>query len=183
MSCMTTRTHLTRSALGAAALAAAIALPLAAAPAARAYKSTSVAQPGYESSTLAMKVKGKPRAGRIVTLRVTGSNALFPVPLDPDFPDREPLDYTLDVYVQDRSVYPSCGATVDEQTDRVVNLPDKVDQIGFILDEGPSGPFGHTIRYRAGSKRKLMFCAYTRYSATDDIIRSSLKHNLRRKRR
>lgn len=28
-----------------------------------------------------------------------------------------------------------------------------------------------------------MFCAYTRYSATDDIIRSSLKHDLRKKRR
>lgn len=150
---------------------------------AQAYRSKSVAQPGYESSTLAMTVKGEPRVGRIVTLRVTGSNELFPVPPDPDFPDREPLDYTLDVYVQDRSAYSRCAETVDGQTDRIINLPDKVKQIGFILNEGPSGSFKQTIRFRSGSSRKLMFCAYTRYSATDDIIRSSLKHDLRKNKR
>ena len=172
--------HLDRRLLATAVLGVTL---LASASTAQAYTSTSVAQPGYESSTLAMTVKGKPRAGRVVTLRVSGSNALFPVPPDPDFPDREPLDYTLDVYVQDRSVYSSCAETVDGQTDRIINLPDKVKQIGFILNEGPSGPFQHTIAFRSGSSRKLMFCAYTRYSATDDIIRSSLKHNLRKKRR
>jgi hypothetical protein len=171
------------SAFGAVALAAAFAAPVITPAPAAAYTSASVAQPGYESSTLAMTVKGRPRAGRLVTLRVSGSNALFPVAPDPDFPDREPLDYTLDVYVQDRSVFPSCGETVDDQTDRVINLPDKVQQIGFILEVGPAGPFKRTITFRSGSARKLTFCAYIRYSATDDIIRSSLKHDMRGKRR
>lgn len=43
--------------------------------------------------------------------------------------------------MQDRSAFSSCEETVDEQTDRIINLPDKVDQIGFILNEGPAGPF------------------------------------------
>lgn len=156
---------------------------LAPASLAQAYQSKSVAQPGYESSTLAMTVKGKPRVGKIVTLQVSGSNELFPVPPDPDFPDRQPLDYTLEVYVQDRSVFSNCAETNDGQTDRIINLPDKVKHIGFLLNEGPSGPFKHTIQFRSGSSRRLMFCAYTRYSATDDIIRASLKHDLRKKKR
>ena len=61
-------------------MAAALAAALVSAAPAQAYKSTSIAQPGYESSSLAMKVKGKPRAGRLVTLQVNGSNLLFPVP-------------------------------------------------------------------------------------------------------
>lgn len=169
--------HLALAALAGAALTAA----LFAAPA-HAYKSTSRAQPGYESSKLAMIVKGKPRQNAIVTLEVTGFNELFPVPADPDFPDRTPLDFTLDVYVQPRSIYSTCAADIDAQNDRVINFPTKVKQIAGMLNEGPSGTFRHTIRYRAASARKIMFCAYTRYSATDDIIMASLKHDLRKKR-
>ena len=163
------------------AASTALATALLAAPA-DAYKSTSRAQPGYETSKLAMTVKGTPRQGAIVTLEVTGFNALFPVPVDPDFPDRTPLDFTLDVYVQPRSIYSTCGADIDAQNDRVINFPTKVKQIAGNLNEGPSGTFRHTIKYRSGSARKIMFCAYTRYSSTDDIIMSSLKHDLRKKR-
>ena len=152
------------------------------APSAQAYKSTSRAQPGYETSKLAMTVKGKPRQNAIVTLEVTGFNELFPVPVDPDFPDRTPLDFTLDVYVQPRSIYSTCAADIDAQNDRVINFPTKVKNIAGNVNEGPSGTFRHTIKYRAGSARKIMFCAYTRYSATDDIIMSSLKHDLLKKR-
>ena len=152
------------------------------APSAQAYKSTSRAQPGYETSKLAMTVKGTPRQNAIVTLEVTGFNELFPVPVDPDFPDRMPLDFTLDVYVQPRSIYSTCASDIDAQNDRVINFPTKVKNIAGNVNEGPSGAFRHTIRYRAGSARKIMFCAYTRYSATDDIIMSSLKHDLRKKR-
>jgi len=169
------RTHAV-SAFAGAALAAALL-----APPAHAYTSTSKAQPGYETSKLAMVVKGKPRQNAIVTLEVTGFNQLFPVPLDPDFPDRTPLDFTLDVYVQPRSIYSTCAADIDAQNDRVINFPTKVKNIAGNVNEGPSGAFRHTIKYRAGSARKIMFCAYTRYSATDDIIRSSLKHDLRKR--
>lgn len=155
----------------------------ASAPSAYAYKSSYRAQPGYPGSTLAMKVKGKPRVGAIVTLEVTGTNDLFPEPFDPDFPDRQPLNYTLDVYVQDRSVYSNCAPDLDAQNDRIITLPDKVSNIAGILDEGPAGPFKKTIKYRAGSSRKIMFCAYTRYSATDDIVMASLKHDLAKKKR
>jgi hypothetical protein len=164
-----------------AALAGTVLATALAATPAQAYKSSSTPQPGYETSKLAMTVKGKPRQGAIVTLEVTGFNQLFPVPIDPDFPDRTPLDFTLDVYVQPRSLYSTCGTDIDAQNDRVINFPTKVKAIAGNLNEGPSGSFRHTIKYRAGSARKIMFCAYTRYSATDDIIRSSLKHDLRKK--
>ena len=149
---------------------------------AHAYKSTSRTQPGFATSKLAMTVKGKPRVRALVTLKVTGFNELFPMPPDPDFPDRMPLDYSLDVYVQDRAVYSTCAPYNNEQNDRIINLPTKVKNIGF-LNVGPSGPFRKSVKFRAGSARKIMFCSYIRYSAADDIIMSSLKHNLAKKRR
>lgn len=165
----------TLSALAGTVLGAALLVQ--AAPA-QSYTSSSVAQPGYPGSTLVMKVSGKPRSGGLVTLRVTGSNDLFPIPPDPDFPDRTPLDYTLDVYVQDRAVFSTCAPDLDAQNDRIINLPDKVKHIASILNIGPSGPFAKSVTYRAGTARRIMFCAYTRYSAADDIARASLKHDL-----
>ena len=171
-----------KSALGTVAFAAVLAIPLGLAPSAQAYKSTYRTQPGHSASSLAMAVKGKPRAGKLVTLRVSGSNQPFPEPFDPDFPDRQPLDYTLDVFVQDRTVFPTCAPSETEQIDKLINVPGKVKQIGSVLNAGMSGPFKQSITYRSGSPRKIMFCAYIRYSAADDIVMSSLKHNLAKKR-
>lgn len=181
---MTTRSLSTtmKSALGPLAIAAALAIPLGLAHSAQAYKSTYRAQPGHPASSLAMSVKGKPRAGKLVTLTVTGSNQPFPEPFDPDFPDRHPLDYTLDVFVQDRSVFPTCAPSETEQIDKLINVPGKVKQIASVLNAGMSGPFKKVISYRSGSPRRIMFCAYIRYSAVDDIVMSSLKHNLAKKR-
>ena len=173
-----TRTR--RSILGGLAVAS---LVLGLSSPAQAYKSTYRAQPGYPASSLVMSVKGKPRAGKLVTLRVTGSNAAFPEPFDPDFPDRRPLDHTLDVFVQDRSVFPTCAPFETEQIDKLINVPNRVKQIGSALNVGMSGPFQRTISYRSWSSRKVMFCAYVRYSATDDIVMSSLKHDLGKKPR
>lgn len=152
------------------------------APPALAYNSTSRAQPGYTSSTLTMKVKNKPRAGGLVVLDVAGSNLLFPDPPDPDFPDRTPLDYTLDVFVHDRALGPNCEPNYQEQNNRIINFPTRVRNIG-AFSIGPSGPFRKTVRFRAGSARKITLCAYVRYSATDDIILSSLKHDLLKRKK
>ena len=169
-----------KSALGGLAVAG---LVLGLSSSAHAYKSTYRAQPGHPASSLAMSVKGKPGAGKLVTVQVSGSNAPFPEPYDPDFPNRQPLDYTLDVFVQDRSVFPACAALETDQIDKLINVPNRVKQIGSVLNVGMSGPFRKSITYRSWSSRKLMFCAYVRYSATDDIVMSSLKHDLKKKPR
>lgn len=103
-----------------------------------------------------MTVKGKPRVGGFVTLEVTGSNELFPVPVDPDFPDRTPLDYALDVDVQNRALHSTCAANVDDQNDRIINLPAHVKHIAWGLNARPSGPFRHVVKFpcRHGARRR-----------------------------
>lgn len=144
------------------------------------YESTSVTQPEYPESRSAMKVVGKPRAGGIVTLRVTGSNALPPNPGDWEYSTTTP--YKLSVYVHDRSVFSSCPTDAIEENNLIIGLPDKVKWIEGAVEVGDQGPFTHTIKYRSGSARKIMFCAYTTYGS-DDAAMSALKHDLKKKKR
>ena len=161
-----------------ALIAALVALSLAAAPPAQAkrYKSTSAAAPSYPHSRLAMSVRGAPRAGGIATLRVTGSNA------SRDDGDGLAFDYTLDVYVMDRSVYPSCARTQRDANNRLANLPAKVEHIGLNLSVPASGAFAETIKYQTERFRKLVFCAYTTY-VVDHAAMGQLKHDLLKPRR
>jgi hypothetical protein len=147
-------------------------------PAAHAYHSTFQAQPDYPESSLAIKVLGKPRAGGIVTLQVTGSNKQ-PV-TDWEYSTTTP--YKLDVYVHDRSVFSTCPTNQIEENNRIVGLPDKVKWIAGAVEVGDEGPFTKTFKYRSGSARKLMFCAYTSYGS-DDAAMSALKHDLPKKKR
>lgn len=148
-----------------------------AAPAsAKKYKSTFVASPSYPQSTLAMSVSGKPRARGIATLRVRGSNA------SRDDGDGLAFDYTLDVYVMDRSVYRSCARSQREANNRQANLPAKVEHIGIGLSVPASGPFKETIKFRTESFRKLLFCAYTTY-VVDTAAMGQLKHDLLKAKR
>lgn len=172
----------TRRRAASTALAAIVAVALLGSTApAHAYTSTFQAQPGHPASTLAMSVTGKPRVGRLVTLTVSGFNAPFPEPFDPDFPDRQPLDYTLDVFVQDRSVFSTCESAETDQIDRIINLPSRIKHITFNAGVGNGGAFRKTVIYRSWSARRIMFCAFIRYSATDDIVMASLKHDMARK--
>lgn len=152
-------------------------LLLTAAPApAKKYKSTFVAAPAYPQSTLAMSVSGNPRARSIATLRVSGSNA------SRDDGDGLAFDYTLDVYVMDRSVFRSCARSQREANNRQANLPGKVEHIGLGLGVPASGPFSETIRFQTESFRKLLFCAYTTY-VVDDAAMGQLKHDLLKAKR
>jgi hypothetical protein len=162
-----------------ALIVAVLAVPLVAAavPAeAKKYKSTFVAAPSYPESTLAMSVRGNPRARGIATLRVTGSNA------SRDDGDGLAFDYTLDVYVMDRSVYRSCAPSLREANNRQANLPGKVEHIGLNMSLPASGPFTETIKYRTERFRKLVYCAYTTY-VSDDAAMGQLKHDLRKRRK
>jgi hypothetical protein len=157
-------------------LALTIALALAGSSSAKKYKSTYKASPAYPESTLAMSVRGKPRAGGIATLRVTGSNA------SREDANGLAFNYTLDVYVMDRTVFRSCAPSLSENATRISNLPAKVEWIGLSLDLPASGPFQQTIRYRTERFRRLLFCAYTTY-VVDTAAVGTLKHDLRKARR
>jgi hypothetical protein len=146
------------------------------APAAPKYRSTSKASPEYPGSSIAMKVKGKPRAGGVATLSVSGSNA------SRDDGDGLAFDYTLDVYVHDRSAWSTCAPTLREANSRVSQLPGKVEWIGLNLPVPASGPFSTTVKYETESFRRLMFCAYTTY-VVDTAAVGALKHDLAAKRR
>jgi hypothetical protein len=153
----------------------ALAFAPAAAPA-KAYTSSSKASPAYPESTIAMKVKGKPRAKGIATLVVSGANA------SRDDGDGLAFDYTLDVYVQDRSVFKGCAATQTEQNRRLATLPGKVEHIGLGESVPASGPFKTTIKYRTEGFRKLVFCAYTTY-VVDTAAVGTLKHDLLKRKK
>ena len=158
------------------AAAALFALAFAGPAHAKKYTSTSVAAPAYPESSLAMAVKGKPRARGITRLAVSGSNA------SQDDGDGLAFDYTLDVYVLDRRAFPTCAPSLREANSRLAQLPGKVEHIGFGLSVPASGPFSETITYRAESFRKVIFCAYTTY-VIDDAAMGSLKHDLRKAKR
>jgi hypothetical protein len=162
------------AALGSVAIS--IALLVAVPAEAKRYRSTTVAAPAYPESRIAMAVKGTPRAGGIATLKVSGSNA------SRDDGDGLAFDYTLDVFVHDRSVSGTCPRSFREARNRIANLPEKVDHIGIDLNAGSSGPFEQTIQYRTERFRRIMFCAYTTY-VTDDAAMGALKHDLARPRR
>jgi hypothetical protein len=153
--------------------AASIAAP---ASAAAPYRSTSKASPAYPGSSLALKVQGKPRAGGIATVRVSGANA------SRDSGDGLAFDYTLDVYVHDRSVWSTCAPSLREANSRVAQIPGKIEWIGLNLSVPASGPFTTTVKYQTESFRKLMFCAYTTY-VVDTAAVGALKHDLLAKKR
>jgi hypothetical protein len=153
-----------------------LALALAGPAGAKKYRSTSVAAPSYPESRLAMSVVGNPRAGGIARLRVSGTNA------SRDDGDGLAFDYTVDVYVLDRSIYRSCAPSLREANNRQANLPGKVEHIGLGLNAPSSGAFSHTITYRTERFRRLLFCAYTTY-VVDDAAVGSLKHDLLKKKK
>lgn len=140
------------------------------------YRSTSRSAPAYPQSSLTLKVAGTPRAGGIVTLNVSGSNA------SRDDGDGLAFGYTLDVYVLDRSAYRACAPSLREANNRQANLPGKVEHIGLGLDVPAAGPFRQQIKYQSEGFRRLLFCAYTTY-VTDDAALGALKHDLARPRK
>jgi hypothetical protein len=64
-----------------------------------------VPAPAYPKSALAIKLAGKPRAGKVAKVVVSGSNAPFEIggPGSGDF-----LAYQLDAFAQNGKVLPTC---------------------------------------------------------------------------
>jgi hypothetical protein len=134
--------------------------------------------PAYPNSSLAIKVAGKPRAGRVVRVVVSGSNA----PFEAGFPGSgDYISYQLDAFAQNGNVLPNCPRSFAEELQNEVNLG--IARIAQGLSEGYYGAFGIPIQFRTSSRiRNVVVCAYSRL-IDDDAAVSALGFKLRRGRR
>jgi hypothetical protein len=132
--------------------------------------------PSYPNSSLAIDLAGKPRAGKIVKVVVSGSNAPF---VYSGFTGNgDYIDYQLDAFAQNGNVLPDCPRSFAEELQNEVNLG--VSRIAQGLNEGPYGPFGIPLRFRTSrGAPHIVVCAYSRM-IDDDAAVSALGFRLRR---
>lgn len=136
--------------------------------------STYLPAPSYPNSRLAIDVAGKPRAGKVVKVKVSGSNAPFELgyPGSGHF-----LAYQLDAFAQNGNVVPNCPRSFSEELQNSINLG--VTRIAIGLPEGYYGRFATPIRFQSsGRVRNIVVCAYSRM-ITDDAAVSALGFRLR----
>jgi len=132
--------------------------------------------PAYPQSSLAIKVAGKPRAGKAVKVLVSGSNAPFEIggAGSGDF-----LSYQLDAFAQNGKVLPNCPRSFAEELQNEINLG--VARIAQGLNEGYYGSFGIPLRFQTSRQvRNIVVCAYSRM-VDDDAAVSALRFKLRRR--
>jgi hypothetical protein len=124
--------------------------------------------PSYPNSTLAIKVVGKPRAGGVARVVVSGSNAPFA---------GGDVAYQLDAFAQNAKVLPQCPRSFAAELQNEINLG--VSRIAQGLPEGPSGAFDHPLAFRTSPRiRSVVVCAYSRF-IDDDAAVSALRFKLR----
>jgi hypothetical protein len=144
---------------------------------AQARESVFVPAPSYPNSTLAIKAVGAPRAGGVVRIVVTGSNAPFEIgyPGSGDF-----ISYQLDAFAQNGSVLPNCPRSFTEELQNEINLG--ISRIAQGFNEGYYGAFGTPIQFRVGPRiRNVVVCAYSRMIEDDAAVSAlGLKLKLRR---
>lgn len=133
--------------------------------------------PAYPHSTLAIKVAGKARAGKVVKVVVSGSNAPFEI----GFPGSgDYLAYQLDAFAQNGKVLPNCPRSFAEELQNEINVG--VGRIAQGLTEGYYGPFSTRLRFQTSRQvRNVVVCAYSRL-VDDDAAVSALGFKLRRTR-
>jgi hypothetical protein len=130
--------------------------------------STYLPAPAYPNSKLAIDVAGKPRAGKVVKVRVSGSNAPF---------GSGEVAYQLDVFAQNGKVVPNCPRSFAEELQNAINLG--VAYIAQGFPEGNYGPFSTPIRFTTSTQvRNVVVCAYSRF-IDDDAAVSALGFKLR----
>src|SRR5262245_37208497 len=128
--------------------------------------------PAYPNSKLAIDVAGKPRAGKVVRVTVSGSNAPFMTNGVPSG-----VGYQLDAFAQNGKVLPTCPRSFAEELQNSINLG--VARIAQGFPEGASGPFSTPIQFMTGSQiRNVVVCAYSRF-IDDDAAVSALGFKLR----
>src|SRR5215470_760607 len=132
-----------------------------------------VPAPSYPNSTLAIKVAGKPKAGKVVKVKVSGSNAPFEI----GFPGSGSfLAYQLDAFAQNGNVLPNCPRSFAEELQNEINLG--ISRIAQGLNEGYFGTFAIPLQFQVSSRvRNVVVCAYSRL-ITDDAAVSALGFTL-----
>ena len=126
----------------------------------------------YPASHLKISVSPRARANSIVTVTFSGTNAVFT--------QGAPITYQLDAFVQARSALPTCPASYDAEFNNYANLAGRsIVKIATNLNEGVSGPFRFSVKYRSGTTRRIVICAYSRL-ITDDAAHAQLRRTLRR---
>lgn len=145
------------------------------APAAR---SESRAAPSYPNTRLAIRVKGRPRAGSIATVVVSGSNERLEISEG----SGSFLSYHVDLFVQNPRVLRRCPVSYDAALDNVINLSDHISRIGRYMNAGEGGRFRIPVKYQTGDLRRVLFCAYTQV-ITDDAAVAALRHTFKAPRR
>ena len=141
---------------------------------AHASQSVSESAPSYPNSTLGIKVIGKPRAGGILRVAVSGSNAPFEVgyPGSGDY-----IAYQLDAFAQNGRVLPQCPRSFMAELQNEVNLG--ISRIAQGLPEGYYGPFSHLLTFRTSPRiHRVVACAYSRL-IDDDAAVSAIRIKLR----
>jgi hypothetical protein len=138
-------------------------------------RSSFLPAPGYPKSTLAIKLAGKPRAGSVIKLVITGSNAPFEIggPGSGSY-----LSYQLDAFAQNAKVIRKCPRSFAAELQNQINLG--ITRIAYGLNEGFYGSFRIPIRVQTSrSVRHIVVCAYSRL-VEDDAAVSALDFTLRR---
>src|SRR5262249_41342830 len=107
---------------------------------AEAKSSTFVPAPSYPQSRLAIQLAGKPRAGKIIRLVISGSNAPFEIG---GAGSGSFLAYQLDAFAQNGRIVPNCPRSFAEELQNEINLG--INRIAQGLTEGFSRPFTPTI--------------------------------------
>jgi len=137
--------------------------------------STFLPAPSYPKSTLAINLVGHPKAGKVITLVIAGSNAPFEIggPGSGSY-----LAYQLDAFAQNARVVPKCPRSFAEEFQNEINLG--ITQIATGLNEGFYGRFRIPVRVQTSrSIRHIVVCAYSRL-IEDDAVVSALGFTLRR---
>jgi hypothetical protein len=131
--------------------------------------------PAYPQSKLAIDVAGKPRAGRIARVVVSGSNV--PFEYSGFTGNGDYIDYQLDAFAQNGKVLPNCPRSFGAELQNEVNLG--ISRIAQGLNEGPYGGFSIPLAFRTSPRiRKVVVCAYSRM-IDDDAAVSALSFKLR----
>jgi hypothetical protein len=132
--------------------------------------------PAYPNSTLAIDLVGRPRAGKVVKVVVSGSNDPFEIgyPGSGDY-----LAYQLDAFAQNGNVLPTCPRSFAEALQNSINLGTA--RIAQGLPEGYYGRFSTGLAFQSSRKvRDIVVCAYSRM-IEDDVAVSALRFKLRRR--
>jgi len=122
--------------------------------------------PNYPGSVLHVALARPLKAGKVLEIVATGTNAINSLGL--------PIDYGLEVILVDPLKLPGpCQESYNAELTDVTDNPQAGRLLTFeALNEGVSGPFKISLPFTPGGSGELVVCAYTEF-VTDDAAWAS----------